>query len=355
MAGAALRSLITALALGAAYLLFWPVAVQPVAWHPGPAPALEGDYARNALLAAAVPVGEDLGEGMGLGPEDIAFDAAGRLYTGLGDGTIVQVDVNTGVVQRFAETGGRPAGMKFDQSGNLIVADVRRGLLSVRADGGVQVLVDEIAGRRLHFANDLDIGPDGVVYFSESSARYRAGQTSEGLLEHDGDGALHAYDLESGAVTTVLDGLSYANGVALNADASAVYVAELGSYRVHRVWLTGDKTGTHEIFLDNLPGFPDNLNTGLDNTLWIAMGIPRMKMLDALAPYPFLRKIMARLPAPSSFERQAIALQVDADGNVVRNLQDPNPEHPLLTSVYERDGVLYMGNLYGNAVYKLPL
>ncbi len=351
MAGAALRSLITALALLMTYLLFWPVAIEPLAWHPATAPALEGVYERNDALAAAVAVGE----GMAPGPEDIAFDQDGVLYTGLGDGSIVRVDVNTGLVERYAETGGRPAGMKFDAAGNLIVADVFRGLLSVRADGGVQVLVDQIAGRPLHFANDLDIGSDGVVYFSESSAKFAAGSGTDGLMAHTGDGALHAYNSKTGELVTILDGLTYANGVALNADESAIYVAELGSYRVHRVWLRGDDAGKHEIFLDNLPGFPDNLNTGPDDTLWVALGIPRMKLLDALAPYPFVRKILARLPMPSGFERQAIALQVDKNGKVIRNLQDPDPAHPLLTSVYERDGVLYMGNLFGTAVYRLPL
>jgi sugar lactone lactonase YvrE len=351
MAGAALRSLITAAALAAAYLLFWPVAIEPQAWHPGPAPALEGDFARNDLLVGA----ELVGDGMGHGPEDIAFGPDGWLYTGLDDGSIVKVNLGTGAVERFAETGGRPAGMKFAADGTLIVADVRRGLLSVRADGGVQVLVEEIAGRPLHFANDLDIDANGVVYFSESSAKYAPGQTSDGLLEHVTDGALHAYDPKSGALTTVIDGLAYANGVALNQDQSAVYVAELGAYRVQRVWLRGERAGTSEVYLDNLPGFPDNLNTGSDDTMWVALGIPRMAMLDVLAPYPFLRKIMARLPGMSGFPRQAIAVQADADGKIVRTLQDPDPEHPLLTSVYERDGTLYMGNLFGSGVYRLSI
>ncbi len=351
MAGAALRSLITAMALGAAYLLFWPIALEPIAWEAQPAPALEGEFAKNDLLAAAEFIEFDLGNG----PEDIAFGADGHLYTGLDNGTIIRLNLDTGEAERFAETGGRPAGMKFAADGNLIVADVRRGLLSVRADGGVQVLVDEVAGRRLNFANDLDIGSDGVVYFSESSARYIAGQTSVGLLEHVVDGALHAYDLKSGALTTILRGLSYANGVALNADESAVYVAELGAYQVHRIWLKGERAGTAEVFLDNLPGFPDNLNSGSGDTLWIALGIPRMVLLDTLAPYPFMRKILARLPGMSGFKRQAIALQVDKDAKVIRNLQDPDPAYPLLTSVYEREGELFMGNLFAPGVYRMAL
>jgi hypothetical protein len=182
-----------------------------------------------------------------------------------------------------------------------------------------------------------------------------AGQSSDGLLEHVPDGALHAYDLYSGTLTTILTGLMYANGVALNTDESAVYVAELGSYRVHRIWLRGERAGMSEVFLDNLPGFPDNINSGPGDTLWVALGIPRMAILDNLASYPFVRKILARLPGMSGFERQAIALQFDKDGKVIRNLQDPDPNYPLLTSVYERDGVLYMGNLFAPGIYRLTL
>jgi hypothetical protein len=109
------------------------------------------------------------------------------------------------------------------------------------------------------------------------------------------------------------------------------------------------------VFLDNLPGFPDNLNTGSNDTLWVALGIPRVALLDNLAPYPFLRKILARLPGMSGYGRQAIALQFDSDGKVIRNLQDPDPNYPLLTSVFERDGTLYMGNLFAPGIYRMPL
>ena len=40
------------------YLIAWPVSIDPVAWYPPPAPALEGKYALNNYLAAVniIPV-----------------------------------------------------------------------------------------------------------------------------------------------------------------------------------------------------------------------------------------------------------------------------------------------------------
>jgi len=74
-------------ALAAAYLTMWPVPIAPVAWQPPPAPDFTGPYALNHDLVAS----RRLLDGFGIGPEDVAFDTAGNLYTGLHDGTIARV------------------------------------------------------------------------------------------------------------------------------------------------------------------------------------------------------------------------------------------------------------------------
>lgn len=74
------------LGLAVLYLLFWPVPIEPEAWTPPEAPALEGVYAVNDRLAAA----ERLGSGAGVGPEDVAVDAEGRIYGGYEDGRILR-------------------------------------------------------------------------------------------------------------------------------------------------------------------------------------------------------------------------------------------------------------------------
>jgi sugar lactone lactonase YvrE len=53
-----------------------------------------------------------------------------------------------------------------------------------------------------------------------------------------------------------------------------VLVNETGAYRISRYWLTGPKAGTHDMFIDNLPGLPDNLAFNGSNRL-VALYAPR--------------------------------------------------------------------------------
>ncbi len=89
---------------------------------------------------------------------------------------------------------------------------------------------------------------------------------------------------------------------------------------------------------------------------WVALYSPRIPALDSLAPHPFLRKVVLRLPlwiqpqpAPVAF-----ALSVNEEGNVVENLQDHSPRSfAPVTSVREHGGFLYLGSLEQNALGRL--
>lgn len=63
-----------------------------------------------------------------------------------------------------------------------------------------------------------------------------------------------------------------------------------------RYWLKGSKKGTHEVFLDNLPGFPDNLspykNGGFVVNLLCSREAP--DVIGSIAPFPNVRKFIAR-------------------------------------------------------------
>src|SRR6185312_2332133 len=125
------------------YLLFWPVPISPVAWTPPPAPPLTGPYQQNAVLAKTERLSLGTGNpkaGAGFGPEDVALDAEGRIYTGLDDGRIMRLQADGTRPEVFVNTHGRPLGLAFDLTGNLIVADAIKGLLSIGRDGSVNVL-----------------------------------------------------------------------------------------------------------------------------------------------------------------------------------------------------------------------
>src|SRR5688572_10656034 len=173
-----------------AYLMLAPVAVNPSSWTPPAAPTLTGQYEWNTRLS---PV-EKLAVGDGHKPEDVALDAAGRIYAGLEDGRIVQLQPDGTNPRVFVNTQGRPLGMVFDRAGNLIVADALKGLLSISTGGEIEVLATEAGGVKFGCLNDLDIAADGTIYFTEASSKYPMTEFAHDILEHQPNGRLMAFD-----------------------------------------------------------------------------------------------------------------------------------------------------------------
>lgn len=337
------------------YLAFAPGSIEPAAWTPPRAPRLEGPYAVNDGLAAAVRVGQ----GMGTGPEGMALDGRGRLCTGVSDGRILCGDGAGGPWTVLADTGGRPLGMELAPSGELIVADARMGLLAVTADGKVQVLSTEAGGVPYGFTDDLAVASDGTIYFTDASFRFSMDQYVLDLLEHRPNGRLLAYHPDTGTAEVLLDGLYFANGVALANDGSFLVVCETGLYRLTRLWLTGARRGQADVFIDNLPGFPDNVTTSPDGqTFWLAIVSPRDPLVDAMLPHPAIRRLVAKLPdalRPGT-KRHAFVLGLSLDGKVVANLQDASSgSYSPITSALEVDGQLWLGSLERDSVARVPL
>jgi sugar lactone lactonase YvrE len=328
-----------------AYLAFWPVPIEPVAWDAPTAPALEGRYAANERLAAVRRVGA----GVGIGPEDVAVDATGNVFVGYEDGRIVRFAPDGGQHALLADTGGRPLGLEFDADGRLVVCDGYKGLLRIAMDGAIEVLATEADGLPFGFTNDLDIAPGGTIYFTDASSRFGpAMKARDDVLEHGGRGRLIRHDPATGATTVLLDGLQFANGVALAPDGRSVLVAQTGRYDVLRYWLEGDRAGTHEVFIDNLPGIPDGISSNGRDTYWLALFTVRNPVLDALSGWPRLRKVAYRLPEflqpqPVPY---AFVLGLSLDGEVVHNLQHPGrASFSPVTSATEARGRLYLGSL----------
>ena len=350
----AIRILGVAILLLLAYLCFWPVPIDPAAWRPPQTPPFEGVYAANTLLADTVR----LGEGDGVAPEDIAVDKEGRIYGGCEDGRILRWDAEGKNPVVFADTEGRPLGLHFDYTGNLIVADSYKGLLSISNSGTITVLATECDGRLFGFTDDLDITKDGMIYFSDASWKFGQTMYQEDLMEHRPNGRLLRYDPRTGQTHLVVDNLYFANGVAVSPKQDFVLVNETGKYRVMRYWLKGEKKGTVEKFISNLPGFPDGVSAGTDGVFWVALAFPRDASLDSMLAWPFLRKVLVRLP--KSFlpkpKQYSFVLGLNEKGEIVHNFQDPAGRYAPITSAEENNSYLYFGSILekGFGRFQLP-
>jgi sugar lactone lactonase YvrE len=289
----------------------------------------------------------------GEGPEDVVVDAEGQLYTGLEDGRILRVSPDGRTVQTVAEIDGRVYGVELYGDDELVVCAGRLGLLAVSlADGKARTLFAD----SMRACNNAAVAADGTIYFSDSSTAYDIPEWRRDLMHQTRTGRLLRHT-QDGAVDELLTGLHFANGVALAPDESFVTVAETGAFAVRRVWLTGAEAERNEVFIENLSAFPDNVSTGSDGLIWIALASPRVKTLDLVQRLP-RRARNAVLALPERLQPQPSptvgALGLNADGRIVREYSGEIDGFTMLTAVRERDGWLYFSSLVGQHLVAMP-
>ena len=361
-----LRWSLAILALGIAYLLFWPIRVMPVPWQASPSPGYVGVHAPNTRLAALQFI--DLGDAEG--PEHVAAGPDGNLYVAVAGGDILRMAPDGSRRGIYANTGGRVLGFDFDADGRLIAADAIKGLVAVGTDRRVTVLVQQVAqGDPIRYADAVIVAADGTVYFTDATTRFSP--ADEGgtfmasvldILEQSATGRVLAYTPSTGRTRVVAQGLSFANGIALSADGRSLLVVETGRYRVWSIDVAAadldvrrPDTKAH-VLLDNLPGFPDNLMRGRDGRIWVGLAKPRNALADRLAGHPFVRRIVLRLPRflwPIPEPYGHIVAFTD-DGRIVDDLQDPSGAYPETTGATQLPGRLYVQSLHAKKLGWLP-
>jgi sugar lactone lactonase YvrE len=329
--------------------------IEPEGWEPRDPPELTGPLAPNdELRDVETVVTCD-------GPEDVAFDDEGRLYTGVEDGSVLRttepVDEATtnAALEPFADTGGRPLGMQFDGDDLLVCAE-DAGLVSVAPDGEVTELATRVGGREIAFADDLHVADDGTVYFTDATEH---DIFQDELFELRDTGRLLAYDPDADETTVELEDLGFANGVCPHEDGESTLVTETSRYRVTRYWIDGDREGESERFVENLPGYPDNVEFGDDGTQWVAIPSRRDESLESLQGRPWVKRQLGKLPKSVlesiSGEPYGLVLRLDADGDVVESLHDPEGDVFGVTSATPHEGALYLGSLFGSRVTRYRL
>lgn len=357
-----LRAVLSLLILCLAYLLLWPVPIEPEAWEAPVDKGLVGPFAVNQGLVGhehiALPPGHH-------GPEAAVVGADGALYTSTvtdsGEGWLLRMAPG-GAFEPWVRLPGRPLGLIAGQDSDLWVADAFDGLFRVTLAGVVSRELDSVDGLPLLYADDLAMTPDGKIYLSDASTRHGAKASGDTLkaslidiMEHASSGRVVEFDSRTGLSRTVMSGLNFSNGVAADPQGRFILVNETAEYRVWKYWLTGERAGTSEVLIDNLPGFPDNIVTATDGRYWLGLVSPRSPILDKLAGKPFVRKIVQRLPAFMRPDAQHYGhiVAINEEGKVLADLQDPSGQLHTTTGAVEIGGDLYITSLSSSYMGKL--
>jgi sugar lactone lactonase YvrE len=288
-----------------------------------------------------------------MGAEDVVVAPDGTVHTATEDGGVWALAPGGHEPRRVGSTPGRPLGLELLPDGRLLVCDAHAGLFALDpADGSVETLATEVEGRPLGVCNNAAVASDGTIYFSDSTEDFPLEQWRRDLVVDPHSGRLIRRDPD-GTLTVVLRGLRFANGVALAADESFVCVAESTGRTVVRLWLAGERAGQRDLFLDDLPGYPDNIARGSDGLIWVTIGAPKVPVLEVLLRMPsLLRRAVARVPE-RFLPRPARTLRVQAyddSGRLVHDLDlDPTHFH-MATGVREHEGRVWIGSLVEPAV-----
>ena len=339
------------LAVAAAGVVSLPSPIDSVAVNASRPLDFAGILAPNDMLQSTqitkLPAGK-------AGGEDIAKDKLGCLYTGTLDGSILRkCPYNSW--ETLTNTGGRPLGLHFDSEQNLIIADAEKGLLSMSPTAKISVLADRYNNEKLGVVDDVDIGADGTIYFSDASNRYALKDIVLDILDGRPSGRLFALNPENNQLTLLADGFAFANGVAVSADQSYVLINETFTYQISKVWLSGEKAGQKEILLDKLPGLPDGIARATDGTYWVAMYGLRPKLVDKFHANPWVKNQLAKLPkslAPVP-KPYGLILQINAQGEILQSLHDQAAVAiGEVTSVQPEDDGLYLGTLHMDRIGK---
>lgn len=337
--------------------------LRPNAWTPPKKPELTGPLEQNELLGTT----EWIDLNGWYGPEDIAIDAQGNFYTGVhvsesnfSQGSVIKIDKD-GNVSEFSKTGTWIAGLHFDNNGNLIACDTRKGLISINKNGDFSILASEDEnGNKFLMANDVDIASDGMIYFSNSSSRFHSSESNirKLIMEVIPDGGLYRYNPKTKKIKTLIDGTYFGNGVALSKNNDFVLLVDLAKYRVRRYWLKGDKKGQTDIFIDNLPGFPNGISRGKDGNFWLAFSTIRSDMLDSIHSNPTVKKIVYALPDCMQPKQVAFGMimKLSETGMILKTYYDTSGKTVSeVSSVEEHDGYLYLGGDRADHIGKYKL
>ncbi|MBL1422181.1 MAG: SMP-30/gluconolactonase/LRE family protein [Alphaproteobacteria bacterium] len=322
-------------------------------------------YAANDRLGAVEVIGLDQVDGA----EDVVFDSHDNLYCGDRRGNIMRFDAPDYKQARvFAHIGGHPLGMAIDSQDRVVVCVGGMGLYRVDQSANVEKLTDEtnrspfaiIDDSRLRLTDDCDIAPDGRIFFSEATIRFDMSTWPSDALESRGSGRIVCYDPKRNTTKTVARNLTFPNGIVTSFNGQSILFAESWACRISRYWFDGPKAGQIERVIENLPGYPDNINRASDGTYWMALMGMRSPALDLALRMPSFRKRMSQEISNDEWLYPNIntgcIVRFSEDGEIIESLWDKaGDNHPMITSMREHKGRLYIGGIFNNRIGSLKI
>ena len=153
---------------------------------------------------------------------------------------LLRWDETTGAVGVFRSPSGFANGNTLDRAGRLVTCEQEgRRVTRTEHDGSITVLADRFDGRRLNSPNDVVVGSDGSVWFTDPVYGIDSHYEGDKSASEIGASYLFRIDPATGALAVAADGFDQPNGLCFAADEKLLYVSDTGRGHI-RVLAVGD-------------------------------------------------------------------------------------------------------------------
>ena len=190
-------------------------------------------------------------------PECCAFDSAGNLWAGGEAGQVYRIDP-AGKVETICSLGTFNAGVAFSAEDEPYICNPALGVMKLTPDIQTQIFAYHVQGQKIQCANFALFDPKGNLYLTDSGQWNK----QNGFLQRfkpNGDGEILAGPL------------GYANGLALSADGSTLYMVESNTDRVLKFSISQNGAiSDAKIFAENIGRMPDGLSLDAAGNLYVA-------------------------------------------------------------------------------------
>jgi gluconolactonase len=196
------------------------------------------------------------------------WDAAGFLY--VSDETINKIfRVYPNGKKEEVIALGDPDGNTFDRQHRLIdCASVLRAIIAVTPDGKYKILADHYDGKKLNSPNDVIVGPDGALYFTDPTLDLVAGEKQEIPFQ-----GVYRLD-DKGSVRLLTKDLTQPNGLAFSPDGKSFYIDDSEKRNIRAYDVAPDGTLTNGRIFGEEPGakhegVPDGIKVDKSGNLFV--------------------------------------------------------------------------------------
>jgi gluconolactonase len=164
---------------------------------------------------------------------------------------------------------GDPDGNTFDRQHRLIdCASVLRAIIAVTPDGKYTTLADRYDGKKFNSPNDVIVGPDGALYFSDPTLDLVAGEKQEIPFQ-----GVYRLD-DKGNVRLLTKDLTQPNGLAFSPDGKHFYIDDSEQRNIRVYDVASDGTLSNGRIFGEEPGakhdgVPDGIKADKSGNLFI--------------------------------------------------------------------------------------